>query len=215
MVAEVLTTYEAMGSVVSRPSKVSRRSFAPTFPMGRYVSQPLRVPCATLEDVRTFLASCSFMSDQDQFGRKDYWTPPEEFEERKRGDCDDFALWAWRQVMSLGYDARFVVGRSGLYGIGHAWVTFLRNHRVFLLESTAACLGAQIPRLDTLRYHPLVSVRWDGERIRYYEHEPTSFDVPLREVLPLVPEWTLYKVRFWTRAWWHRGRRALRSGGHG
>lgn len=149
------------------------------------------------------------MSDQDQFGRPDYWMPPEEFEERKRGDCDDFALWAWRQVMLLGYDARFVVGRSGLYGIGHAWVTFVQGSRVFLLESTVARFSAWIPRLDTLRYHPKVSVSWDGERIRYYEHEPTSFDVPMREVLPLIPEWTSYKARLWARYWWNRGRRAL------
>lgn len=211
MIAEVLASYDAIGREVSRPSKVNQRSFVPTFPMGRYVSQPLSVPCASVEDVREFLATCHFMSDQDQFGRKDYWMPPEQFEECKRGDCDDFALWAWRQVMNLGYTARFVVGRSGLYGAGHAWVTFVHNGRVFLLESTGARVGARIPRLDTLRYHPAVSVSWDGERIRYFEHEPTSFDLPLREVLPLVPEWTSYKVRFWTRYWWARGRHALRG----
>jgi predicted transglutaminase-like cysteine proteinase len=77
--------------------------------------------------VRSFLASCQYISDREQFGKDDYWQPPDEFEKRKKGDCEDFALWTWRQLLNLGYDARFVVGSSGRYGDGHAWVEYFED----------------------------------------------------------------------------------------
>jgi hypothetical protein len=29
------------------------------------------------------------------------------FERRRRGDCEDFALWAWRKLAEVGVDAEF------------------------------------------------------------------------------------------------------------
>jgi hypothetical protein len=29
---------------------------------------------------------------EEQFGERDYWQPPEQFEENKMGDCEDLAL---------------------------------------------------------------------------------------------------------------------------
>jgi hypothetical protein len=39
--------------------------------------------------------------------------PPEDFEKSRKGDCDDFAMYAWRQLLKMGYNARFVGGRIG------------------------------------------------------------------------------------------------------
>src|SRR5262249_28067322 len=155
------------------------RAFDPTYPMGMYLSHPLGVRCMDLEDVRSFLAECRYVSDAEQFGQPDYWMLPQDFEQKKRGDCEDFALWAWRQVHALGYAARFTVGLSGGYGDGHAWVTFDQDGRTFLLEATAARSGPHIPRLETLRYHPRVSVSWDGQQLRYFEHAVKSYDLSM------------------------------------
>jgi hypothetical protein len=106
--------------------------FKPTFPMGTYVSQPLATKCNTLEEIRLFLTKCRYVSGQEQFNRTDYWMPPEQFEARKKGDCDDFVLWAWPQLIAIGYDARFVSGLAGRYGSVHAWVHFTDNARHFL-----------------------------------------------------------------------------------
>lgn len=120
LIAETIPeAYDALGKKVLRPD-LKRRGYHPTWPMGRYVSRPLQVRCETIADVRRFLASCRYVSDQVQFGKLDYWLPPEQFEKTKAGDCDEFALWTWRQLMDLGYEARVVFGRHGRYGTGHA-----------------------------------------------------------------------------------------------
>ena len=64
--------------------------------MGRYVSQPLNVQCKTVGDILTFLSSCRYVSDQELFGKRVYWQPPEDFEKQRRGDCECFALWTSR-----------------------------------------------------------------------------------------------------------------------
>lgn len=102
--------------------------------MGRYVSQPLTVKCASFQDVRDFLRRCKAVSDEEQFDQRDYWQPPEEFERTRKGDCDCFALWTWRQLLDMGYDARVVFGQHGRYDIGHAWVEFFRNGTCYLVE---------------------------------------------------------------------------------
>lgn len=201
MVGEVIQrAYDSFGKLISRPSKKRHRFFKPTFPMGAYVSQPLSTRCKNLEDVRRFLNTCSYVSDQAQFGKRDYWMSPQEFERRKKGDCDDFALWTWRQLLVMGYDARFVVGHSGRYGSGHAWVTYTENGRTFLVEALAAWVTPKLPRLSTVRYQPGISVRWDGKRILYYEHEKRNYDPFFPEMITLLIEWIPWWVATRSRA---------------
>ena len=169
----------------------------PTFPMGRYVSQPLTVKCESLSDIRKFLLTCRAVSDKEQFGREDYWQPPEHFERTKKGDCDDFALWTWRQFLALGYDARFVVGRAGRYGIGHAWVEFFKDGSCFLVEPQMRVVGEKIPRLTALRYRPGFSVAWDGHKISFYCHEHPDYKPGFIELLSLASEWLSFWALFW------------------
>jgi len=90
------------------------------------------------EEIHGFLGKCRSMGDQDQFGVKDCWMPPEEFESECREDCDDFALWVWRQRMAMGKeDARSVAGLFPMHGVGHAWVTYREENRAFLLDPLA------------------------------------------------------------------------------
>jgi hypothetical protein len=112
----------------------------------------------------------------------------------------------WRQLLAMGYDARFVVGRGGKYGEGHAWATFTENGRTFLVEPTAAGLGPQLPRLLTFRYQPRVSVAWDGGRLRYYEHERRTYDPTLLTVIPLFCEWLVFWARTRPKVYYGRGR---------
>lgn len=168
--------------------------------MGRYVSQPLTVRCNTLEEIRQFLRGCRGVSDRELFGREDYWQPPEEFEKRKAGDCEDFSLWTWRQMLAIGLDARVVFGRHGRYGIGHAWVMFFQDSKCFLVEPQFRGLGLRFPRLSTLRYKPTFSVAWDGKTLRYYSHkDDPNFSPTWRLAVPLIPEWTKLWSWYWLR----------------
>jgi hypothetical protein len=185
--------------------------------MGTYVTQPLATSCKNLNEVQAFLRQCRYVSDPEQFNKRDHWMPPEEFEELKKGDCDDFALWTWRQFLTMGYEARFVVGRAGKYGYGHAWVTYTKNGRTYLVEPMVAWLGLKLPRLSTVRYQPGISVAWDGERLRYYEHEGRQYDPSLWTVIPLVGEWLAYWIRTrpkvcyaWVRYFIRQARKAVK-----
>jgi transglutaminase superfamily protein len=165
MIAEIIPeAYDAVGKKVFQPFE-RRQAPHPTFPMGRYLSQPLTVKCESIQDIRRFLTSWRAVPDEEQFGKLDYWQPPEHFEQTRKGDCEDFALWTWRQFLALGYDARFVGGPPGRYGIGHAWVTFESDGKHFLVEPQLVVMGETFPRLSTLNYHPKLSVSWDGEKI--------------------------------------------------
>jgi hypothetical protein len=196
MIAEVfLEAYDAEGRPTFRPDQRRHSRFPSSFPIGRYVSQPLSVECKSLEGLRTFLRKCRYVSDEEQFGLADFWMPPEEFERSRKGDCEDFALYAWRQVMSLGYFARFVGGRHGRYGDGHAWVTFEKDGKTFLMEPLACSSGPTLPRLSTLAYKPDVSVEWDGEKAHFYLHRERKFMPAARQVPALVLEWTYYHMR--------------------
>lgn len=192
MIAEVIPrAYDYPGTKIGRPKGKRIRVFHPTFPMGRYLSGPLTHRFEDIEALRTFLSRCRYVSDQDQFGKADYWLPPEEFEQRRRGDCEDFALYAWRQLMDMGFQSRFVVGAAGRYGAGHAWVTFQRDGRLYLLEPLAFVFK-KLPRLSALRYCPEISVACTDGRIAYYSHKKVRYHPSVAEATRLVAEWLFF-----------------------
>lgn len=199
MIAEIIPeAYDAAGRQVSQPF-LRRKGPHPTFPMGRYVSQPLTIHCNTLQDIRQFLRGCRAVSDKELFGKEDYWQPPEEFEKRKAGDCEDFSLWTWRQLLALGVDARIVFGRHGRFGIGHAWVEYVQNDTWYLLEPQFRIVGDVMPRLSTLRYEPKFSVSWDGEKLRYFAHQKPKTPLGWKQLVPLALDYLIFWSWFWIR----------------
>ena len=115
--------------------------------------------------------------------------PPEEFERSRKGDCDDFAIYAWRQLLEMGYSARFVAGKLSDSPQGHAWFYFEKNGEHFLLEPRARLLGLTFPRLDALRYRPGVSVEWNGKKATFFVHKDRKFAPPVAQIPWLVAEW--------------------------
>jgi hypothetical protein len=198
MMAEIFPAlYDVHGRRVLNPGANARQmGFRPTAPMGSFATDPLETECKNLEEMRKFLMTCRGRNMHATQSR-DHWQAPSQFEKTKAGDCVDFGLWAWRQVLAMGYPARFVGGKSGKFGEGHAWVTFEKNGRHFLVEPQLRPLGLRMPRISTLRYHPKVSVVWDGKKIQYFEHEDRSTDPPLRLLPALLAEWLLIWAGFW------------------
>lgn len=188
MIAEIDTrAYDAEGVTTALPKQRSLH-FHPTFAMGTYLTCPGSVVCASIQEIRAFLRTCRYVSDPEQFGVRDYWMHPEDFAQRRRGDCDDFALWTWCALVRLGLDARFVVGEAGYGRRGHAWVTYREGERTFLLEPLAA-KRYRLTRLSALFYHPRVSVSWDGRRLRYWKHEDRRHTPSYWETAVLAAEW--------------------------
>jgi hypothetical protein len=201
LIGEIIPEYyDAIGRKTFRPDLRRRSGLRSTFPPGRYLSQPLNTWCSDFADLRSFLSKCKYVSDKEQFGEEDYWQPPDKFEELKKGDCEDFALWTWRQLIHMNYPARFVMGTASRYGDGHAWITFEKDGKAFLLEPLGSAVGFRLPRLSVIRYKPKFSMAWDGQNISYYTHADRKFDASSVRIGLLVFEWLTFWSYFWLKA---------------
>lgn len=198
MIGEIIPDYyDASGRKTFRPDLRRRSGFRSTFPPGRFLSQPLKTWCSDFAELRRFLSTCKYVSDKEQFAEEDYWQPPDNFEQSRKGDCEDFALWTWRQLIHMNCPARFVLGTPGRYGDGHAWITFEKDGKAFLLEPLSWPVGLRLPRLSVIRYKPKFSMAWDGENISFYAHVDRTFDASPARVTVLVFEWLTFWIHFW------------------
>jgi hypothetical protein len=108
----------------------------------QYFQGESTVEVTSIDDMVEWLRTCEYVSDTEQFHEADVWQEPCAFERRQRGDCEDFALWAWRKLAELGVDAEFYVGqvRCGdrpQASRQHAWVVYRAKGEVVLFEPAA------------------------------------------------------------------------------
>jgi hypothetical protein len=113
-----------------------------------------------------WLASCEYEADATLFRESDYWQHPHTFEQLRRGDCEDFALWAWRKLVELGIDADFVIGRRvppHTTDSRHAWIHLRLDGEEFLLEPIVRDRDVALRRISAVRdsYIPEVGVARD------------------------------------------------------
>ena len=137
------------------PMRVPPNVFGPGSrqPFAAYFEQPSSVPVRSLDDIMAWLQTCEYVTDLDLFHERDVWQHPTTFERRRRGDCEDFALWAWRKLAEIGIAAEFCVGRvicrdQPDVDRQHAWVVFHRDGEAFLFEPAARTHAAMIRVLE-------------------------------------------------------------------
>lgn len=136
-----------------------------------YLAGPSAVQVGTLDELQEWFLGCAFVPDDEQFGR-DHWQHPSEFEMRRAGDCDDFAVWAWRKLVDLEMDATLVAGHylpTWRPGGGHVWVTFRDSTGEHLFETVARTKAAMVRPLAAVRdrYRPEYGVDRAGRRFSY------------------------------------------------
>ncbi len=135
-----------------------------TFSWSRFFKKPLVTNPESLADIQKFLLRCQYLSDRETRGCDDYWEPPDIFEERKTGDCEDHAIWAWRHLHEMGYKTRLVLGDCKG---GHAWVHIFVNDRAYLLEATQKNTGFPVAK-SYLAYWSVE--RLTNKKFAVYEH---------------------------------------------
>lgn len=111
-------------------------------PFAEYFDGTSGVSVRSIDDIVAWLQTCEYVTDLELFHEPDVWQHPAIFERRRRGDCEDFALWAWRKLAEIGIDAEFCVGRvicDDRPGIDrqHAWVVYRVGGTAFLFEPAA------------------------------------------------------------------------------
>ena len=114
----------------------SRRHFA------HYFEGKSGVRIESIDGIVEWLLTCEYVTDSRLFNEPDRWQHPSSFEELRRGDCEDFALWTWRKLAELEIDAEFYVGRVLLNDEPHvlrqhAWVVFCVDDVEYLFEPAA------------------------------------------------------------------------------
>jgi hypothetical protein len=108
---------------------------------GDYFDGQSSVRVTSIDDIVEWLQTCEYVADTDQFNERDRWQHPGTFEQAHRGDCEDFALWAWRKLVEIGIEAEFYVGRAAYgeaaCGRQHAWVVYCADSVEYLFEPAA------------------------------------------------------------------------------
>lgn len=128
------------------------------------------VPVSNLFELRNWLRGCHYVRDHELFHERDYWQHPRTFEQLRRGDCEDFALWAWRKLVELGYDADLVIGSwPGKFHTRHAWVVYRHQGSEYLMEPGNARSAAWVRPLQEVRdqYVPYFGVGRDRRRFTF------------------------------------------------
>ena len=130
---------------------------------------------STFDEIVEWLAGCSYESDASLFHEADYWQHPHTFEQLRRGDCEDFAVWAWRKLIEIGIDADLVIGRRvppGAENSRHAWILFRKDGDEFLFEPVLCERGEAVRQVSLVRgqYIPEFGVGADRRRFIFAGH---------------------------------------------
>jgi len=130
------------------------------------------VAVASFDDVVAWLADCRYETDASLFHESDYWQHPSTFEQLRRGDCEDFALWAWRKMVEMRIDADLVIGRRvppGTENSRHAWILFRDGDDEYLFEPVLRGHSAAVRHVSSVRaeYIPEFGVSRDCRRFYF------------------------------------------------
>lgn len=138
-----------------------------------YLEGRSTVEIKSAKEIVDWLRGCSYVGDSVLFNEKDFWQHPVTFENLRKGDCEDHALWAWRKLKELGIPAEFVCGRSGPASAkgnyAHAWIHLELSGQPCLMETVADSQHQMTFPIDEVRrnYCPAFSVDTDLNTYRY------------------------------------------------
>lgn len=137
-----------------------------------YLSGPCRFSRPTPHAIGEWLLGCQYADDPELLAESDLWLHPVTFELLRCGDCEDFALWAWRQLVDARFDADFVVGIRAIPGAvrgRHAWVIFRDASGEHLLDGVERSIDRMIRPLPDVRalYEPQVGVDAQARRFAF------------------------------------------------
>jgi hypothetical protein len=113
-------------------------------------------------------------------GLQDVWQNSKQAFYYTRGDCEDHAIILADWLISMGVDARVVVGAYREQG--HAWVVYFEKGRAYLLEATSKKrtrrMGAIPPASMMTAYHPTHQFNRDHFWVNTGSQFTTRYDGP-------------------------------------
>ena len=133
-------------------------------------SQAGRPQFYQIQAINRFLNDWQYRSDQQNYGRRDYWATPLEFL-RRSGDCEDYAIIKYVSLRQLGFGAdqlRLVVLNDLSRGLAHAVLAVYLEQQVYILDNLSL---AVLPQEQIPQYVPYYSI---NETTRWAHVEPVE-----------------------------------------
>jgi len=95
---------------------------------------PSLVKIHSPEDLSKYMRkNFKFVEDDKNFGKTDYWQSPQEMLDLKKGDCEDFALFADAALKELGFES-YVISIYGKNRFAHTVTVFKQDGKYRVLN---------------------------------------------------------------------------------
>ena len=112
---------------------------------------------AQIHDVNGYMNRARYISDKNNWGKKDYWASPGEFMARF-GDCEDYSIAKFMSLKMLGLKTkqlRVVAVKDMNLKVGHAILVVLIDGKRYLLDNQIK----KVVETKTVRhYKPVFSI---------------------------------------------------------
>ncbi len=110
-----------------------------------------------VKEVNRYMNQAKYITDNTNWGKKDYWASPGEFFSRY-GDCEDFSIAKFLSLKMLGFkdsEIRVVAVKDLNLKIGHAITVVLVKGKAFVLDNQIK----QVVDSSTIKhYQPVFSI---------------------------------------------------------
>ncbi len=120
-----------------------------------------------IRDVNARMNKAKYITDKNNWGKKDYWASPGEFMSRF-GDCEDYAIIKFLSLKKLGFkenQLRVVAVKDMNLKVGHAILVVFLDGKTYVLDNQIK----QVVEAATVRhYQPVFSINdsfWWRHRI--------------------------------------------------
>lgn len=167
-----------LSAIVDGKKKIKNKNWfgRKTTPMERYIklkwkdlvlNSTLDFEAKSISQIDGWINNAKYISDERLYGESDKWQIPSEFEKLKSGDCEDFALWTWVQLLRMNINARFVLGGLFSNELDHAWVCIYGRNGVKIFECTPSEFNVPIDDRNAPEYMPILSI---DKSLTWYSH---------------------------------------------
>lgn len=122
-----------------------------------------------VREVNTYMNRAPYITDNQNWGTKDYWSSPGEFM-AKFGDCEDYAIAKYMSLRHLGFkesEMRVVAVKDMNLKVGHAVLVIYLGGKTYLLDNQ---IKNVVSTTKVKHYVPVFSINADT----WWKHAPLS-----------------------------------------
>ncbi len=113
-----------------------------------------------IKEVNRYMNQAKYITDKNNWGKKDYWSSPGEFFARF-GDCEDYAIAKFLSLKLLGFksdEIRVVAVKDLNLKVGHAIMVVFLDGKPYVLDNQIK----QVVAANTIKhYQPVFSISLD------------------------------------------------------